>query len=158
MKSSQFTEIYDLLISTYVKQKKVPRFLCAVAMILFVFFVFSVKYFKPQWFFFFYDGRWSLIITSSKAKCGVTRGWVIFIWTGLNIKIGIAQKVWKVMKLFYCQNSSLMRQSFWQKNSLVTHILFELCLFWYVAHSQILGNTLYKKNWIKKLANPTSVQ
>ena len=47
-------------------------------------------------------------------------------------------------KLSFCQNEPLMRESFWQKISLVTNILFELGLFWYVAHSQILGNTLYK--------------
>lgn len=63
--SQKFMIYWYLLMSS----KKVPRFQCTVAMILFVF---SVKYFKPQWFFFFYDGRWSLIITSTKAKCGVT--------------------------------------------------------------------------------------
>ena len=42
-----------------------------------------------------------------------SRGWVIIIWTGLNIKIGI------------------------------THILFELCLFWYLAQSKWLLLTLY---------------
>ena len=46
-------------------------------------------------------------------------------------------------KLSFYQNDPLIRESFWQKNSLVTHILFELCIFWYLAHSQILGNTLY---------------
>ena len=50
--------------------------------------------------------------------------------TRLNIKIGIAQKVYEfTMKLFFCQNSPLVGQSFWQKNSFITHILFELCLF-----------------------------
>ena len=50
-----------------------------------------------------------------------------------------------VTKLSFCRNDPLIRESFWQKNSLVTHILFELCLFLYLAHSQILGNTLYVK-------------
>ena len=31
-----------------------------------------------------------------------------------------------------------MSTSFWQKDSLVTLILFELCLLWYLAQSQIL--------------------
>ena len=31
-------------------------------------------------------------------------------------------------KLSFCQNYSPMGKSFWQKNSLVTHILFDLCL------------------------------
>ena len=30
--------------------------------------------------------------------------------------------------LSFCQNDLLMGESFWQNNSLVTHILFELCL------------------------------
>ena len=33
--------------------------------------------------------------------------------------------------------------SFCQNDSLVTHILHELCLFWYLPHSKILGSTLY---------------
>ena len=38
---------------------------------------------------------------------------------------------------------SLMGESLWQNNSLVTLILFELGLFWYLAQSQILDNSLY---------------
>ena len=34
-----------------------------------------------------------------------------------------------MVKLFFCQNDPLMGKSFWQNNSLLTHILFELCLF-----------------------------
>ena len=30
------------------------------------------------------------------------------------------------MKLFFCQNDPLMEEPFWQNNSLVSHILFEL--------------------------------
>ena len=37
----------------------------------------------------------------------------------------IVQKVW-VTRLLFCQNDSPMRESFWQKDSLITHILFEL--------------------------------
>ena len=32
------------------------------------------------------------------------------------------------MMLSFCQNDSLMGESFWQKDSLITHILFELWL------------------------------
>ena len=48
---------------------------------------------------------------------------------------------------FFCQNDSLMGELLWQKDSLVTLILFELCicLFWYLAQLKILGNSLY---WI----------
>ena len=69
--------------------------------------------------------------------CISVRGWVIIIWTGLNIKIGITQKVsiW-VMKLSFCQNDYPIREEFWQKISFITHILFELCLFWYLAQSR----------------------
>jgi hypothetical protein len=34
-----------------------------------------------------------------------------------------------VAKLSFCQNDPPMGKSFWQNNNLVTHILFELCLF-----------------------------
>ena len=60
---------------------------------------------------------------------------------GLNIKIDIAQKVYE---LWYSSFAKFLPwRLFWQKNSFITHILFELCLFWYLAHSQILGNSLY---------------
>ena len=34
-----------------------------------------------------------------------------------------------------------MGDSFWHKNSTVTHILFELCLLWYLAQGQILASS-----------------
>ena len=58
-----------------------------------------------------------------------------------NKKVGIVQSI-QVMKLFFCQNDSLMGQSFWQNTSSVTHIPFELCLFWYLAQSRWLWDTL----------------
>ena len=39
----------------------------------------------------------------------------------------------KVIKLSFYQNDSPMGGSFWQKDSLITYILFELCLFWYLS-------------------------
>ena len=36
-----------------------------------------------------------------------------------------------------------MSTSFWQQDSLVTLILFELCQLWYLAQSQILVTSLY---------------
>ena len=55
------------------------------------------------------------------------RGCPIIIWTGLNIKIGIVQKVYKlqVFKLRFCQNDPPIGEPFWQNTSLVTHILFK---------------------------------
>ena len=47
-------------------------------------------------------------------------------------------------RLLFCQNDSPMGRSFWQKDSLITYILFGLCLLWYLAHSQILGISLYE--------------
>ena len=38
-----------------------------------------------------------------------------------------SKRIW-VNKLSFCQNDSPMGESFWQNNSLVTHILFERCL------------------------------
>ena len=40
-----------------------------------------------------------------------------------------SKSIW-VMELYFCQNE---RGKFWQKNSFITYILFELCLFWYLA-------------------------
>ena len=40
-------------------------------------------------------------------------------------------------------NDSPIGGSFWQKDSLITHILFELCLFRYLAQSTYFRDTLY---------------
>ena len=53
-----------------------------------------------------------------------------------------SKSIWD-MKLFFCQNSPLIGQSFWRKKSFITHILFEICLFWYLAQSTYLWDTLY---------------
>ena len=45
--------------------------------------------------------------------------------------------------LSFCQIDPPIGESFWQKDSSITHILFELCLFWYLAQGQILGIALY---------------
>ena len=57
-----------------------------------------------------------------------------------------SKNVW-VTRLVFCLNDSPIGGSFWQKDSLTTHILFELCpcLFWYLAHTTYLWNTLYFK-------------
>ena len=73
-----------------------------------------------------------------------SRDWFPKFANGLNIKIDIVHKVciW-VTKVSFCQNDPIIGESFWQKNSLVTLVYFELCLFWYFANSQILGISLY---------------
>ena len=43
--------------------------------------------------------------------------------------------IW-VIKLSFCQNDSPMEGSFWLKDSLITLIMFELCLFLYLAQLQ----------------------
>ena len=66
-----------------------------------------------------------------------------------------SKSIW-VMKLFFCQNDCPIRGSFWQKNSFITHILFELGLFWYLAQSTSVWDTLYilnKKQDFKSLKN-----
>ena len=45
--------------------------------------------------------------------------------------------------MFFGQSSVLLGRSFWPKHSLVTFILFELFLLWYLAQSQILVTSLY---------------
>ena len=78
----------------------------------------------------------------------VTRGWLLtnnyLDWAKYQNRPS-SKSIW-VMKLFFCQNYPLMGQSFWQKNSFITRILFELCLFWYLAQSTSLWDTLYLFN------------
>ena len=69
-------------------------------------------------------------------------------------KIDIVLKVciW-VARLVLRKNDSWIGGSFWQKGSLITHKLFELYLFWYLAQSTYLWDTLYYQNcyfYIKK--------
>ena len=45
-------------------------------------------------------------------------------------------------KLSFCQNDSPIGGSFWQKDSLITHILFELCLFRNLAQCTLFLLTL----------------
>ena len=52
------------------------------------------------------------------------RGWYPKFATGLNIIIGCSSKSIRVTRLLFCQNDSL--RSYWQKDSLITRILFEL--------------------------------
>ena len=47
------------------------------------------------------------------------------------------------MKLSFGQKDSPIRGSFWPKDSLISHILFELCLFRYLAQSTSFWDTLY---------------
>ena len=60
-----------------------------------------------------------------------------------------SKSIW-VMKLFFCQNGPLMGQSFWQNTSLVTHILFDLFLFWYYGttsnNTYLLSRSLLELN------------
>ena len=54
------------------------------------------------------------------------RDWSPKFVTGLNIIIGCSSNSIWVIKPSFCQNDPLMGESFWQNNSLVTCILFEL--------------------------------
>ena len=52
----------------------------------------------------------------------------------------------RVTSLFFCQNDVLTGESFWQKDSLVTLILFDLYLFKHFSLSQIFVISLYVCN------------
>ena len=52
--------------------------------------------------------------------------WLPKFATGLNMIKGCSSKSIWVTRLLFCQNDSPMRGSFWEKDSLITHILFEL--------------------------------
>ena len=54
------------------------------------------------------------------------RDWSPKFATGLNMIIGCSSKSIWVTILLFCQNNSPRRETFWQKDSLITHILFEL--------------------------------
>ena len=56
----------------------------------------------------------------------ITRDWLPKFATGLNIIIGCSSKNIWLTRLLFCQNGSPTRGSFWQKNSFITQILFEL--------------------------------
>ena len=49
-----------------------------------------------------------------------------------------SKSIW-VIKLSFCQKDLPLLESFWQKDSLITHILFELCLFRHLAYSTFFG-------------------
>ena len=45
--------------------------------------------------------------------------------------------------LSFCQSDPPMSESFWQKDRIFTHILFDLCLFEHFTQSQVLVTSLY---------------
>ena len=51
-----------------------------------------------------------------------------------------------MINLSFGQNDYPMGGSFWTKDSLISHILFELCLFRYLAQSIYFRDTLYYPN------------
>ena len=69
------------------------------------------------------------ITFSGKVLSTLHRDWSPKFATGLNMIIGCSSKSIWVIKLSFCQNDPLMVESFWQNNSLVTHILSELQSF-----------------------------
>ena len=68
-----------------------------------------------------------MLVQTSSGLLHSDRGWCIKFATELNTKIDIcSSKSILVIKLSFCQNDPPMRESFWQKDSLITHIIFEL--------------------------------
>ena len=67
------------------------------------------------------------------------------IETGLKcFNMHISKSIW-VTSLLFCQNDSLMAESHWQKDSLVTHMLFDLCLF---QHFSPVANFGYQSLYV----------
>ena len=58
------------------------------------------------------------------------------------------------MELSFGQNDSPMEKSFWPKDSFITHILFELCLFKHLAQCTLFMFTLYSEK-VKKFEDFT---
>ena len=75
----------------------------------------------------------TIFFTVSSKLSYASRGWVPKFATGLIHQIRHSSKIMKVIKLSFGQNDPPMRELFWQNNSLVTHILFELCSIWYIS-------------------------
>ena len=67
------------------------------------------------------------ILTRKKTSL-YSRGCCSKFATGLNTIISHSSKGIWVIKLSFCQNDSLIIESFWQKDNLITYILFELWL------------------------------
>jgi hypothetical protein len=68
------------------------------------------------------------------------RGWCIKFETGLKCLNRHRSKSIKVIRLSLCQNDSPMGGSFWQKDSLISFILFELCL---LKHFSPVSNLMH---------------
>ena len=66
----------------------------------------------------------TLVLMDVSLRCN--RDWLPKFATRLNMIIGCSSKSIWLTTLLFCQNGSPMRRSFWQKNSFITHILFEL--------------------------------
>ena len=71
--------------------------------------------------------------SSLKFDSTCNRGWVPKFATGLIYQIGHSSKSIQVTMLVFCQTNSLMRGSLWPKDNLMTYIIFELCLIWYIS-------------------------
>ena len=70
--------------------------------------------------------RFTVQKATLRARSRISRDWSPKFATWLNMIIGCSSKSIWVIKLSFCQNDSLLGESFLQNNSLVTHILFEL--------------------------------
>ena len=73
--------------------------------------------------------------------------WVPKFATGLIYQIGHSSKSIWVSMLLFCQNNSLMRESFWPNDSLITFIIFELCLIWYIRPVANFGTHPLIQRW-----------
>ena len=75
----------------------------------------------------------------------IPRDWSVItkFWDWAKYHNRHSSKSIRVTNLSFCQNDSPMSTPFWQKKRLVTLILFELCLLWYLAQSQILVISLF---------------
>ena len=75
----------------------------------------------------------------SKGFC-LSRGWFPKFATELNIIISHCSKSIVVIKLSFSQNDSPIRESFWEKDSLITLLLFKLWLIMIFSPVANFGN------------------
>ena len=88
-----------------------------------------------------------ILFLQSKFSISVYRDWFPKFENWQNIKIGIVQKIQEWPSCSFAKMILQLWGHFDKKTpwSLI-YILYEQCLFWYLAHSQILGISLYDED------------
>ena len=144
-KSFQVLGFHSIYICQVYTNTREPRFCFNLPILIFIWLLVSFWNFNLGCFLMI--KHFSERILTLNTYFSFSRGWVPKFATGLIYQNRYNSKSIWVTKLVFCQNHSLMGESFWPKDSLITYIIFELCMPNFIlAQSQILGLTLYYKS------------